>query len=106
MLRNIDTMSMSSVETTLHRRCTTSMQPFINAAQCRFNVDMTLSQRCFNVASQRQLKLYLLPFPSFLFHPLLRYFRQFPATLMQPLPALIRPTNLPWFKQISKGRFH
>ena len=27
------------------------MQPFFNLAQCRFKVDMTLSQRCFNVAS-------------------------------------------------------
>ena len=27
------------------------MQPFFNFAQCRFNVDVTLSQRCFNVAS-------------------------------------------------------
>ena len=27
------------------------MQPFLNVAQCRFNVDMTVSQRCFKVAS-------------------------------------------------------
>ena len=26
--------------------------------------------------------------------------------LMQPHPALIRPTNLPWFQQISKGWFY
>ena len=40
----------------------------------------------------------VVPLPSFLFHPLLMYFRQFP-TLTQP----IRPTNLLWFKQ--KGNF-
>ena len=27
------------------------MQPFLNVAQCRFNVDMTVSQRSFKVAS-------------------------------------------------------
>ena len=32
--------------------------------------------------------------PSFLFHPLLRYSRQFPPTLTQPPTALIRSTNL------------
>ena len=43
--------SVSSCKTTFNQRCTTSMQPFFNFAQCRFNVDVTLSQRCFNVAS-------------------------------------------------------
>ena len=47
----------------------------------------------------------LSPLSSFLFHPLLRYFRQTP-TLLQPSPALTRPTNLPWFKQISKEWFY
>ena len=48
----------------------------------------------------------LFPLPSFLFHPLLRYFRQFPPPAHKPLPPLIRPTNLPWFKQISKRWFY
>ena len=43
---------------------------------------------------------------SFLFHPLLRYFKQSPPTLTQPPTALIRPTNLSWFKQISKEQFY
>ena len=51
----------------------------------------------------------LCPFPSVLFHPLLRHFRQpFPPTPdphANP-PALIRPRNLFWFKQISKGRIY
>ena len=38
MLHNIDTMSLSNAETTLNQRCTTSTQPFLNVAQCRFNV--------------------------------------------------------------------
>ena len=48
--------------------------------------------------------LFLLP--SFLFHPRLRCFRQFLPTFTQPPTALIQPTNLPWFKQISKRRFY
>ena len=44
MLHIIDTMSVSSVQTTLSQLYTTSMEPF-------FNVDVTLPQRCFNVAS-------------------------------------------------------
>ena len=44
--------------------------------------------------------------PAFLFHPLLRYFRQFPLTFRQPPTALIWPTNLLWFKQLSKGQFY
>ena len=39
----------------------------------------------------------LFPLLSFLFHLLFR------PGLMQPTPVLIRPTNLPYFKQISKG---
>ena len=50
-MHNIDTMLVTTFETTLNQRCATSMQPFFNLAQCRFKVDMTLSQRCFNVAS-------------------------------------------------------
>ena len=37
---------------------------------------------------------------------LFKVFEIVSLTLTQPLPALIRPTNLPWFKQISKGRFY
>ena len=37
----------------------------------------------------------LFPFPSFLFYPLLRYFRQSPPTLMQLPPALIWHTTFP-----------
>ena len=51
MFHNSDTMSVSSVETTLNQRCTRSAQPFLNIAQGRFNVDLTLSQCCFNVIS-------------------------------------------------------
>ena len=47
--------------------------------------------------------LFLLP--SFLFHPLLRYFRQFPPPSRNPL-CLLQPTNLPWLKQISKRLFY
>ena len=43
----------------------------------------------------------LFALPYFLFHLLLRYFRQCP-TLTQPHPVLIWPTNLPWCKQIIK----
>ena len=38
--------------------------------------------------------------------PTLRYFRQFPLTLKQIPLALIWPTNLSWFKQISKGQIY
>ena len=37
---------------------------------------------------------------------LFKVFEIVSLTLTQPLPALIRPTNLPWFKQISKGWFY
>ena len=51
MLYNVDTTSVPDVEKTLNQRCTISIQSFFNVVQRRFNVDMTLSQRCFNVAS-------------------------------------------------------
>ena len=45
----------------------------------------------------------LCPVPSFLFHSLFRYsIKTVPPTLTQIPPALIWPTNLPWFEQISK----
>ena len=44
--------------------------------------------------------------PSFLFHPISQYFRQFPLFLTQLSTALNRPTNLSWFKQISKRQFY
>ena len=47
----------------------------------------------------------LFPLSSFLFHPLLRYFRQTP-TLLQPPSCPTRTTNLPWFTQISKEWFY
>ena len=54
-LNKIDTMWVSSVETTLNQRCTTSMEPFFNVVQFCFNVVSTLIWRylkgCFNVAS-------------------------------------------------------
>ena len=44
---------------------------------------------------------------SFLFHPLLRYFRQSSHPhIIKPPPSLIQPTNLPWFRQISKRWFY
>ena len=51
---------------------------------------------------------YLCSLPSFLFHPssISRYFfRHSPPhpTIMQIPPALTWPTNLSWFKKISKG---
>ena len=46
-----------------------------------------------------------LSLPFFLFHPLLRYSRQFPPTLTQPSPTLIRPTNLPYCKKHQKDDF-
>ena len=57
---NIETMSVSSVETILIQRCTASMQPFFNIAQCLFNVVSTLISHHLNVVStwlQHQLKL-------------------------------------------------
>ena len=42
---------MSDVEKTLNQLCTTSMQPFFNVAQHRFNVDMTLSELYLNLES-------------------------------------------------------
>ena len=59
-LHNIETMSVSSVETILIQRCTASMQPFFNVAQCLFNVVSTLISHHLNVVStwlQHQLKL-------------------------------------------------
>ena len=59
-LHNIETMSVSSVETILIQRCTASMQPFFNIAQCLFNVVSTLISHHLNVVStwlQHQLKL-------------------------------------------------
>ena len=53
--------------------------------------------------SYPQFLKFLFPLPSFLFHPLLMHLNTVPPTLMQPPPALIQPTNLPWFKKISKG---
>ena len=53
--------SISSVETTLNQRCTTSMQSFFNVVQCHFNVVSTMMWHYLNVVSrspQRQLKLY------------------------------------------------
>ena len=38
--------------------------------------------------------------------PTFKVFYRVPPTLTQPPAALIRPTNLPWFKQISKGWFY
>ena len=38
--------------------------------------------------------------------PPFKVFQTVPPTLTQPLTALIRPTNLPWFKQISKERLY
>ena len=52
----------------------------------------------------------LLPLPFFLFHPLLRYFRQFPPPSHNPLlPLPNTPTSLyiiNRFKQISKRCFY
>ena len=48
----------------------------------------------------------LCPLSSFLFHPVLRCFRQFPPPSWQNPPVLILPTNLSWFKQISKGQIY
>ena len=48
----------------------------------------------------------LFPLSSFLFHPVLRYFRQSPPPSHNPLVSLIQPTNLSWFKQISKRLFY
>ena len=44
-------MPMSSVEATLNQHWKVSLQPFLNNVKCRFNVEKTLSQLCFNVAS-------------------------------------------------------
>ena len=38
--------------------------------------------------------------------PPFKVFWTVPPTLKQPPTAQIRPTNLSWFKQISKGRFY
>ena len=48
----------------------------------------------------------LFPLPSFLFHPLLRCFRQFSPPLQPPSALIQPPTNLPWLKQISEGWFY
>ena len=50
-LYNVDTTSVSDIETILNQRCTTSIQPLFNVAQRCFNVNVALSQRSFNVAS-------------------------------------------------------
>ena len=46
---------------------------------------------------------FLCPLPSFPFHPLLRYFRQFTPPSCKSVSQPFWPTNLSWFKQISKG---
>ena len=38
--------------------------------------------------------------------PPFKVFYTVPTTQWQPPPALIQPTNLPWFKQISEGWFY
>ena len=48
---------------------------------------------------------FLYPLPYFLFHLLWKYFRQFPHPHTNPscTNPTNQPTNLSWFKQISKG---
>ena len=48
----------------------------------------------------------LFSFPFFLFHSLLKYFRQIPPPLQPPSALIQPPTNYPWFKQISNGWFY
>ena len=50
-MHNIKTVPMSSVEATLNQHWKASLQPFLNNVKCRVNVEKTLSQLCFNVAS-------------------------------------------------------
>ena len=49
-------------------------------------------------------KIFVCP-PLFSVPSPFKAFYTVPTTLMQPPPALIQPTNLPWFKQIQKGNF-
>ena len=94
---NVHVQRWNNVTSTLHNVNATVFQSCTMSFQHCFNVDMTLSQRCSNVASQHQLKLYLLPFPSFLFHPMLRYFRQFPHPQATPYcPNPINQLSLAW----------
>ena len=44
--------------------------------------------------------------PLFSVPPTFKVFQTVSPTLMQPPTALIQPTNLSWFKQISKGQFY
>ena len=50
-------------------------------------------------------KIFVTP-PFFSVSPSFKVFSTVPPTLTQLHPALIRPTNLPWFRQISKGWFY
>ena len=43
--------------------------------------------------------------PIFYVPPSFKVFSTVSSTLTQPPPAVIRPTNLSWFKQISKEQF-
>ena len=45
------TSKMKHNPTSDFQRCTTSVQPILNVPQRGFNVDVALSQRCFNVTS-------------------------------------------------------
>ena len=49
-------------------------------------------------------KLFVPP-PLFSAPPSFKVFWTVPFTQTQPLPALVRPTNFPCLKQISKGHF-
>ena len=52
------------------------------------------------------LKIFVSP-PLFSVPPPFKVFQTVPPSLSQPSSALIQPpTNLPWFKQISKGLFY
>ena len=86
-------------------------QPLMNTLKNRFWVDYFIVRKGFHPPFFKAPTPWpSLPHPfknlcvssTVLFHPLLRYFRQFP-TLKQISPALIWPTNPFWFKQISKG---
>ena len=46
------------------------------------------------------------PYPLFCSNLFSGILDSFPHPLTQPPPAVIRPSKLPWFKQISKGRFY
>ena len=49
-------------------------------------------------------KIFVCP-PLFSVPPPFKVFLTVPSTLTQPSSVLIWPTNLSWFKQISKGQF-